>query len=76
VKGFTDACCKGEEGIAEGIVLKGVASKGVVCREDREGEQRREKLVASPVKVELRRPRRDIVIILVLTSAFTSLSFV
>jgi hypothetical protein len=77
VKGFTDACCKGEEGIAEGIVLKGVASKGVVCREDREDKQRREKVVASPIKVELRRLWRDTVIIsLSSTSTSVSLSFV
>jgi hypothetical protein len=44
VKGFADACCKGGEGV----------TKGVICREDKEGKQRREKLVASPVKVKLR----------------------
>jgi hypothetical protein len=45
VKGFTDACCKGEEGIA----------RGVVCLEDKESVRRREGVVTSPVKVELRR---------------------
>jgi hypothetical protein len=67
VKGFASACCKGEEGV----------TKGVVCHEDGEGEQRREELITSLVKVELRRLQRDIVIIsLSLTSVFVSLSFV
>jgi hypothetical protein len=67
VKGFAGACYKGEEGVAE----------GVVCREDREGEQRRKELITSLVKVELRRLRRNTVIIsLSLTSVFASLSFV
>jgi hypothetical protein len=87
VKGFADACCKDEEGVAEGIASEGVASEGVIsesvvsegvlCREDREGERRREGVVASPVRVELRRLWRDTVIIsLSLTSVFASLSFV
>jgi hypothetical protein len=67
VKGFAGACRKGEEGVA----------KGVVCCENREGEQRREELIASLVKVELRQLWRDTVIIsLSLTSVFVSLSFV
>jgi hypothetical protein len=67
VKGFADACRRDEEGVAE----------GVVCRKDREGERRREELVTSPVRVELRRLRRDTVIIsLSLTSVSVSLSFV
>jgi hypothetical protein len=45
VKGFAGAYRKGEKGVA----------KGVICRKDKEGEQRREELIASPVKVELRR---------------------
>jgi hypothetical protein len=82
VEGFADACCKDEEGVAEDVASEGVASegvvlKGVLCREDREGERRREEVVASPVKVELRRLRRDTVIIsLSSTSVFASLSFV
>jgi hypothetical protein len=45
VKGFASACYKGKEGVA----------KGVVYREDREGEQRHKELVASLVKIKLRR---------------------
>jgi hypothetical protein len=45
VKGFADACRKGEEGIA----------RGVVCPEDEESARRRERVVTSPVEVELRR---------------------
>jgi hypothetical protein len=45
VKGFADACRKGEEGIA----------RGVVCPEDKESVRRREGVIASPVEVELRR---------------------
>jgi hypothetical protein len=60
IKGFADACCKDEEGIAEdvalkGVVLKSVVLKGVLCREDREGEQRHEEVIISLIKVELRR---------------------
>jgi hypothetical protein len=44
VKGFAGACYKNKEDIA----------KGVVCHKDREDEQRRKKLVASPVRVKLR----------------------
>jgi hypothetical protein len=44
VKGFAGACRKGEEGVAE----------SVICRENREGEQRRKELIASLVRVELR----------------------
>jgi hypothetical protein len=67
VKGFAGACYKSEEGVI----------KGVVCYKDREGEQRREELVASPVRVELRRLRRNIIIIsLSSTKVFASLSFV
>jgi hypothetical protein len=44
VKGFANTCYKGEKGI----------TKGVVCREDEEGEQRREKVIISLIKVELR----------------------
>jgi hypothetical protein len=45
VKGFADACYKGEEGIA----------KGVACPEDEESVRSREGVVASPVEVKLRR---------------------
>jgi hypothetical protein len=92
VKGFADACRKDKESVAEGvasegvalegIVLKGVASegvvsKGVLCREDGEGEQRREEVVASLVRVELRRLRRNTIIIsLSLTSVSANLLFV
>jgi predicted metalloprotease len=82
VKGFADACRKDEEGVAEGVALEGVASEGVVlegvlCRKDKEGERRREEVVASPVRVELRRLRRDTVIIsLSSTSVSVSSSFV
>jgi hypothetical protein len=60
VEGFADACRKDKEGVAEGVASEGVASEGVasegvVCREDGEGERRREEVAASPVKVELRR---------------------
>jgi hypothetical protein len=67
VEGFADACHRGEEVVAEGVVY----------RKDGEGEQRREKVIASPVRVELRRLWRDTVIIsLSLTSVFVSLLFV
>jgi hypothetical protein len=87
VEGFADACCRDEEGVAEGVASEGIAlegiasegvvSEGVLCHKDREGEQRREEVVASLVRVELRRLRRDTVIIsLSLTSVSVSLSFV
>jgi hypothetical protein len=77
VKGFADACCKDEEGVAEDIASEGVALEGVLCREDKEGEQRREEVITSLIRVELRQLRRDTVIIsLSLTSVFASLSFV
>jgi hypothetical protein len=82
VEGFTDACRKDEEGVAEDVASEGVASEGVVsegvlCYEDEEGKQRREKVIASLVRVELRRLRRDTVIIsLSSTSVSASLSFV
>ena len=64
VKGFADACRKGEEGIV----------RGVVCPEDKESVRRRKGVVASLVEVELRRSWRDIVIIgLISASAFASL---
>jgi hypothetical protein len=44
VKGFADACRKGEEGVA----------KDVVCHKDKEGKQRRKELIISLVRVELR----------------------
>jgi hypothetical protein len=67
VKGFADACRKGEEGVAE----------GVICHEDKEDKQRREELVASLVRIELRQLRRDIMIIsLSLTRVFASSFFV
>jgi hypothetical protein len=67
VKGFTGAYYKGKESVA----------KGVICYKNREGKQRREELIASLIRVELKRLRRDIVIIsLSLTSVFTSLFFV
>jgi hypothetical protein len=87
VKGFADACRKDKEGVAEDVASEGVASEGVasegiisegiLCREDREGERRRKEVITSPVRVELRRLRRDTVIIsLSSTSVFTSSSFV
>jgi hypothetical protein len=77
VKGFADTCRKGEEGIVEGVASEGVTSKGVACCEDRKGEKRREEVIASLIRVELRRLRRDTVIIsLSLTSASVSLLFV
>jgi predicted metalloprotease len=67
VKGFIGAYYKGEEGV----------TKGVVYREDKEGERRREELIASPVRVKLRRLRRDTMIIsLSSTRVSASLSFV
>jgi hypothetical protein len=65
VKGFADACRRGEEGVAE----------GVVCREDGEGERRREELIASPVRVKLRRLRRDTVIISLSSTRVSASSF-
>jgi hypothetical protein len=82
VKGFTDVYCRDEEGVAEDIASEGVTSEGVVlrgvlCREDREDKQRREEVIASLVRVELRRLRRDTMIIsLSLTSVSASSSFV
>jgi hypothetical protein len=67
VKGFAGACHKGEEGVTESVVY----------RKDREDEQRREELITSPVRVELRQLQRNTVIIsLSLTRVFASLSFV
>jgi hypothetical protein len=45
VKGFADACYKGKKDIA----------KGIICHEDREGEQKREELIASLIRVKLKR---------------------
>jgi hypothetical protein len=45
VKGFADACYKGEEGIA----------RGVACPEDKKSVQSYKEVVASLVEVELRR---------------------
>jgi hypothetical protein len=45
IKGFADACYKGEEGVAE----------GVVCCKNEKDKQGREKVIASLVKVKLRR---------------------
>jgi hypothetical protein len=45
VKRFASTCCKSKKGVA----------KGIVCREDKEGEQRREELIASLVRIELKR---------------------
>jgi hypothetical protein len=45
VKGFANACHKGEKGIA----------KGVVCPKDEESVQRHKKVITSPIKVKLRR---------------------
>jgi hypothetical protein len=73
VKGFANTCHRDKEGIAS----EGIISEGVLCRKDKEGEQRREEVIASPVKVKLRRLRKDTVIIsLSLISVFASLSFV
>jgi hypothetical protein len=44
VKEFVGAYCKDEEGIAEGIIY----------RKNGEGKQRHEKLITSPIKIELR----------------------
>jgi hypothetical protein len=67
VKGFAGACHKDEEGVAE----------SVICRENKEGEQRRKELITSLVRVKLRRLRRDTVIIsLSSTSVSASSSFV
>jgi hypothetical protein len=44
VKRFADVCCKGEKGIA----------RGVVCLKDEESVQRRKGVVTSLVEVELR----------------------
>jgi hypothetical protein len=72
VKGFADACRRGEEDIAEGVALEGVA-----CHKDGEGERRHKEVIASLVRVELRQLQKDIIIIsLSLTSVFASLSFV
>jgi hypothetical protein len=45
VKRFTDACYRGEKGIA----------RGVVCLEDEESVQKRKGVITSPVEVKLRR---------------------
>jgi hypothetical protein len=45
VKGFADACYKSEEGIV----------KGVACPKDEESVRSYEKVVASLIKVKLRR---------------------
>jgi hypothetical protein len=45
VKGFINACRKGEEGVAE----------GVVCHKDREDKQGRKEVTASLIKIKLRR---------------------
>jgi hypothetical protein len=45
VKGFADACYKGEKDIA----------KGVACPKDKESVRSRKEVVASPVEVKLRR---------------------
>jgi hypothetical protein len=45
VKGFADACYKGEEGVV----------KGIIYHKDKEGEQRRKKVITSLIKVKLRR---------------------
>jgi hypothetical protein len=67
VKGFADACCKGEEDIA----------RDVACPEDKESVRSRKGVVASPVEVELKQSWRDIVIIsLISVSASASLSSV
>jgi hypothetical protein len=50
VEGFANACRKGGEGIACCRDERVVA-----CRRGGEGVQRREEVVASPVRVELRR---------------------
>jgi hypothetical protein len=68
VKGFADAYYKS---------VTCYKDKGVVaCYKGEEGVRKRKEVVASPVRVGLRRSRRNIVIILVLKSAFASLSFV
>jgi hypothetical protein len=82
VKGFANACHKGEKDIAEGVVLEGVALEGIAlegiaCREDKKGKRRREEVITSLVRVELKRLRRNTIIIsLSSTSVFASLSFV
>jgi hypothetical protein len=82
VEGFANACRRDEEGVAEdialeGVALEGIVSEGVLCYKDKEGKQRREKVVAGPVRVELRQLRRNTMIIsLSSTSVFASLSFV
>jgi hypothetical protein len=60
VKGFADVCYKDKESVAkdiasEGVASEGVVSEGVLYHKDEEGEQRREEVVASLVRVELRR---------------------
>jgi hypothetical protein len=60
VKGFADVCYKDDKGVvegvvSEGIVLKGIVLKGVLCCKDKEGEQRREEVITSLIKVKLRR---------------------
>jgi hypothetical protein len=67
VKGLANVCYKGEEGVA----------KGVVCREDGEGMQRRKKAITSLIRVKLRQLWKNTIIIsLSLTSVFISLLFV
>jgi hypothetical protein len=77
VEEFANVCYKNKKGVAEGVVLEGIALEGIIYRKDKEGEQRRKEVITSLVRVELRRFRRNTVIIsLSLTSVFISLSFV
>jgi hypothetical protein len=67
VKKFADACHKDKKRVTEDII----------CHKDKEGKQRRKKLITSLIKVKLRRLQKDTVIIsLSSTRVFTSLSFV
>jgi hypothetical protein len=59
VKRFADTCHKNKKGITkdvalEGVTLEGIVLKGVLCRKNGKGEQRREEVVASLVKVKLK----------------------
>jgi hypothetical protein len=45
IKGFADTCYKDEESVAEGIV----------CYKDKEDKQRHKEVIASLIKVKLRR---------------------
>jgi hypothetical protein len=77
IKGFADACYKGEEGVAEGVALKGITAEDITYYKDEKSKQKREEVIASLIKVKLRRLWRDTIIIsLSLTSVFVSLSFV